>query len=85
MDGYRIVCEAIDCPDCVKQGKAYDEGITEKDVDPKELAMGIDVEKEHTDNPELAKRIALDHLAEIPDYYTRLDKMEKEAGVDHHE
>ena len=28
---------------------------------------------------EMAKRIALDHLAECPDYYTRLAKMEKEC------
>ncbi len=47
--------------------------------DPKELAMGIDVEKEHTDNPAIAKEIAKDHLAEIPDYYTRLKKMEDEG------
>jgi hypothetical protein len=54
-------------------------------VDPDELEMGIQVEYEHTKDTETAKRIALDHLAEIDDYYTRLDKMEKEAGVDHHD
>jgi len=41
-----------------------------------ELAMGIEVEKEHTDDPEVAKKIAKDHLAEMPDYYTKLKKME---------
>lgn len=45
----------------------------------KELEMGIDVEKEHTNDPRMAERIAKDHLAEIPDYYTRLKKMEDEA------
>lgn len=49
----------------------------------KELKRGIEVEKEHTRDTETAREIALDHLAEIPDYYTRLDKMEKKAGVDH--
>ena len=44
-----------------------------------QLSMGRDVEKEHTDDPEVAERIAMDHLFEIPDYYTRLKKMEKEA------
>ena len=44
-----------------------------------ELKMGINVEKEHTDCPYLAKQIAKDHLAELPDYYTRLAKMEKEG------
>ena len=52
--------------------------------DPKELKMGIKVEMEHTSNPLISRKIALDHLKEIPDYYTRLDKMEKEAGVEHH-
>jgi hypothetical protein len=64
-------------------GRAKKGGVTEKDVDPKELKMGIKVEMEHTTNPVLAKRIALDHLAEIDDYYTRLAKMESEAGVEH--
>lgn len=62
-------------------GKAKEKGFTEKDADPKELKMGIDVEKEHTNWPEMAKRIACDHLAEIPDYYTRLAKMEADAGI----
>ena len=30
-----------------------------------------------------AQEIAVDHLVEIPDYYTRLDAMESEAGVRH--
>ena len=45
----------------------------------KELEMGIKVELEHTNSKKLAKEIAMDHLAEIPDYYTRLKKMEKEG------
>lgn len=60
-------------------GRAKEKGITEADVDPKELKIGIKVEGEHTNNPEVAKRIAIDHLAEFGDYYTRLLKMEKEA------
>jgi hypothetical protein len=40
--------------------------------------MGIKVEMEHTDDPEKAKKIALDHLAENPFYYTAL----KLAGVE---
>jgi hypothetical protein len=45
----------------------------------KELKMGAKIEMEHVDSTELAKEIAMDHLVEIPDYYTRLLKMEKEA------
>jgi len=50
--------------------------------DPEQIAMGVKVEMEHTDNPLLAIEIAMDHLTEFPDYYTRLDKMEKEAEAD---
>jgi hypothetical protein len=37
-----------------------------------ELEAGIRVEMEHTDDAEVAKKIALDHLAEDPDYYKKL-------------
>ena len=49
------------------------------DFDQKELKMGIEVEMEHTDDRKLAREIAMDHLMEIPDYYTRLKKMEKDS------
>jgi hypothetical protein len=45
----------------------------------KEFKMGVKVEMEHTNDEEKAKEIALDHLVELPDYYTRLEKMEKEG------
>lgn len=48
-------------------------------VDEKELEMGIKVEMEHTTNKEIAKRIALDHLTEISNYYTLLKEMEDKA------
>ena len=47
--------------------------------DPEQIKMGLEVEKEHTDSPAIAQQIAKDHLAEFPDYYTRLKKMEDEA------
>ena len=53
-------------------GLAKKEGVTDKDVDQKELELGIETEKEHTDNPEVAKQIALDHLAEHPRYYSEI-------------
>jgi len=49
------------------------------DYDTDQLAMGIEVEVEHTDDPDVAQEIAMDHLQEIPDYYTRLEKMEEKA------
>lgn len=45
-------------------------------IDPRQLAMGIRVEMEHSDNREVAREIALDHLAEDPNYYTHLQEME---------
>ena len=41
-------------------------------VHPSELRMGIRVEMEHTNDPKKAEKIALDHLAENPFYYTAL-------------
>ena len=49
----------------------------------KQLDMGEPIEHEHTKDHELARDIALQHLDEIPDYYTRLKKMEKDAKKHH--
>ncbi len=46
----------------------------------KELESGSKVEMEHTKDESKAKEIAMDHLVEIPDYYTRLEKMEKDGN-----
>jgi len=44
-----------------------------------EWQQGIQVELEHTPNAEIAAQIARDHLVELPDYYSRLKKMEEDA------
>ena len=49
----------------------------------KQLDMGAPIEHEHTNNQKLAVEIALQHLDEIPDYYTRLKKMEADAKKEH--
>jgi hypothetical protein len=61
--------------------------------DVEQFRMGMDVELEHglhdlltnvTDSdPVVTGKIALAHLKEFPDYYTRLAKMEAEARRDH--
>ena len=61
------------------------------DVD--QFRMGMDVELEHglhdlmtnvTDSdPVVTGKIALAHLNEFPDYYTRLERMEEEAKRAH--
>ncbi|MFA5602556.1 MAG: DUF5661 family protein [Bacilli bacterium] len=57
--------------------------------DLEQFRKGLDVELEHGkidlntnvsfDKPIITGKIALAHLNEFPDYYTRLEKMEKEA------
>lgn len=42
-----------------------------------QLSKGLKVESEHTDNKNLAYEIVMDHLMEMPDYYDKLEKMEK--------
>lgn len=42
-----------------------------------QLVKGIKVEMEHSDDMKIAKKIALDHLAEDPNYYTKLKRIEE--------
>jgi hypothetical protein len=49
----------------------------------RQLDMGVPIEHEHTRNKTLATDIALQHLDEFPDYYTRLKKMEADAKKEH--
>ena len=54
------------------------------DFDQEQLRMGIDVEMEHTDDPEIAKEIAMDHLTEDSKYYTHLKNMEEKFQNENH-
>lgn len=46
----------------------------------KQFIQGVKVEMEHSDNKQIAKEIAMDHLSEDPKYYEKLKKIEnKEA------
>lgn len=49
-------------------------------VDPTQLKVGIKVEMEHTNDIKVATKIALQHLAEDPQYYTKLTKAGLEEG-----
>jgi hypothetical protein len=48
-----------------------------------QFKMGIAMEKEHTKDKDLAADIALQHLDEFPDYYTKLKNMESDARKEH--
>lgn len=56
--------------------------IPDEEFDQEQLRMGIKIEQEHTDDLDVAAEIAKDHLAEIPDYYDRLAKMEAQATAE---
>ena len=57
--------------------------------DAEQFRMGMDIELEHgrrepltnvsNDDPVITGKIALAHLMEFPDYYTRLKRMEESA------
>ena len=54
--------------------------LPDSEFDPAQLANGTKEEMEHTKDPEVAKAIAKDHLAEYPNYYIELAKMEKKMN-----
>lgn len=50
-------------------------GMRPEDFEPEQLARGIEVELEHTQDVALATEIAMDHLVEDPEYYTKLGSL----------
>jgi hypothetical protein len=60
--------------------------------DVEQFRIGMNIELEHglhdahtnvsDDDPHVTAKIALAHLNEFPDYYTRLERMEEEAKRD---
>ena len=64
-------------------------GITWDKFDVEQFKIGMNIELEHgkidentnvtNDDPLITGKIALAHLNEFPDYYDRLEEMEKEA------
>lgn len=77
----------------LEQAKEYGEklGTDWVKFDVKQFCMGMNVELEHgsrnpltnvsSDDPLITAKIAMAHLIEFPDYYTRLKKLEDEAKV----
>lgn len=60
------------------QNIGYHDFVDDNKFDKKELELGIKIEREHTNSDLVARLIALDHLSELPDYYSRLEKIENE-------
>ena len=67
--------------DWLSQGRKM--GVDFKRIDAREWVRGCDHELEHYNtvdgNPRMIAGIALDHLSEDPNYYTKLDRL-REAG-----
>lgn len=76
--------------------KTFKEFLNKKVLTPKELAKkhgvskehilsqlndGIKVEHEHSSNAKVAKKIALTHLGEDPNYYKKLKKVETSKSL----
>ena len=65
---------------------------TASPFDVEQFRIGMNIELEHglhdlftnvsDDDPRITAKIALAHLNEFPDYYTRLEQMEEEAKHD---
>lgn len=87
-DFKKIITNIEDWDDKVKGGLAKDK--TPDDFDLDSLAAGAEIQMEHTDDPEVAIDIAMDHLEEHPLYYDEenglesfedeLDDLEKDLG-----
>jgi len=75
----------------IEEAKALGDqlGVDWSVTDPEQFRIGLSIELEHggvdphtnvtNDNLILTGKIALAHLNEFPDYYTRLEHLEKEA------
>jgi endoglucanase Acf2 len=63
--------------DRLKGGMADGKVLTDYDLE--RLLTGIKIETEHTSDKFIALEIAMDHLERIPDFYSRLARMERKA------
>ncbi len=77
LNGFNVFYEAMEN----KYKDKIPGGLADKkkpeDFDQVQLNKGIKVELEHTSNEEMAREIAMDHLMEDKNYYTKLEKVEK--------
>lgn len=86
---YRSEQLSFSSEDAKKIAKKLNIDFSKEKFNLNEFTMGINVELEHgtrfsntnvtNNDPILTGMIALAHLQEFPDYYTRLNKLEEEA------
>ncbi|HEU4344016.1 MAG TPA: DUF5661 family protein [Candidatus Binatia bacterium] len=73
---YAFQIDIKDFKDKLSGGMADQKPITAYDLG--ELLTGIKIEREHADDNFIALEIAMDHLERIPDYYSRLSRMDRQ-------
>ena len=54
----------------------YADGKKPSDYEKSQVERGKEIEFEHTDDPDTAREISMDHLEEHEDYYVGLEHME---------
>ena len=61
----------LDSPKYTVKQLAHLHGVDQQKIRD-QLALGMKTELEHTSDPDVAKKIAMDHIAENPNYYTNM-------------
>jgi len=79
VDGSRGESKAAEAKDALHGGAADHK--PDSAFNQEALAEGKKHEHEHTDNDQIAKEIAKDHLSEDPAYYEKVQQIEKESSV----
>jgi len=68
-------------PNRIPGGKADKAKKKLTDFDPKKVAEGAKIEREHTSSQGIAEEISRDHLTEDPQYYKKLKRMEAKKSL----
>jgi Protein of unknown function (DUF5661) len=92
-EGVHMAREAFTADEARQIGEEIGIDWASAPFDVEQFRSGMDVELEHglhdlvtnvtDDDPVVTGKIALAHLNEFPDYYTRLERMEEQAKRDH--
>ena len=73
---FNLKCQKDQIPGGISDGNP------DSKYDEKQIEKGVKIELEHTDDIDLAREIAKDHLEEFPDYYDNLEEMETKMKKD---
>jgi len=77
-----VIDEALQISRALFEAQGSSRNQPDSEFDQSQLKMGQSIEMEHTDDPQIAKEIAKDHLSEHDRYYTALRQMETALNRD---